>query len=212
MRLSCLATLTPAMLMLAAATPAFAQKPADRAPTQVSGPNVEVIREAVNTLKVGGECMVEFSVGKDGKTKNLKPVCTPEAYTPDVVRAMETVEYLPEIFDGEIFETDGHKQPFRFAGPTVKPATIKQPVVVKNVEPKDISRAINKFDETGACQVTLTVGLDGKPKDIKPNCTPAKYDSMIADAVKKMVYQPAEKDGQQVEASVTIPLSLTKPD
>jgi hypothetical protein len=201
-----------AAMALAAGSPAFAQAPADRAPKLVTGPTAEVIKEAVNTIKLSGECMVEFTISKEGKAKDLKPTCTPEAYTPYVLRAMEGVEYLPEIFAGEVWDTEGQRQPFKFTGPSVAASTVKQAVVVKNVDPRDISKALNKVDEPGVCQLEFTVGVDGKPKDIAPNCTPEAYNKPIADAIKKMTYQPAEKDGQKVEAKVAMPLNLTKPD
>lgn len=199
---------------LAAGAPAMAQTPKlpDSPPKLVSGPTTDVIREAVNTIKLSGECMVGFTIGKDGKAKDLAPTCTPEDYTPYVIRAMEGVTYEPEIFDGEIWETEGQRQPFKFTGPTVAASTVKPAVVVKNVDPKDISRALNKVDEPGVCNVEFVVGVDGKPKDIQPNCTPDAYNKPIADALKKVVYTPGEKDGQKVETKVSMPLNLTKPD
>jgi hypothetical protein len=200
------------VIFAALAQPALAQKPGDRLASQVKGPDAEVIREAVNTIRQPGECMVEFTVGIDGKPKDMKPVCTPAEYAPYALRAMETVEYLPEIFDGEVFETEGGKQPFKFGVTTSAAATPgeKAPVKVKDVEPKDIQRAINRIDAAGVCQVTLTVAADGKPKDIQPNCTPDKYNKPIGEAVAKMRFEPGQKGGKAVDwPGYSYPLNLS---
>ena len=126
---------------MAFALPALAQKPADRPAKVVTGPDVAVIKEAVNTLREPGECMVEFTVGLDGKPKDMKPTCTPETYAPYALKAMATVEYLPEIFAGEMFETEGLRQPFKFGVAAPAPSSApgdKAPVKIKDVEPKDI--------------------------------------------------------------------------
>jgi len=207
-------THTACLIALAAlaATPAFAQKPGDRLATQVKGPNAEVIREAVNTLRQPGECMVAFTVGTDGKPKDMKPNCTPAEYAPYALRAMETVEYLPEIFDGEIFETEGGKQPFKFgvaAAQSSAPGD-KQPVKVKDVEPRDIQRAINRIDQPGVCNVKMTVGADGRPKDVQPNCQPEAYNKPIAEAIAKMRFEAGQKGGQPVDwPDFAYPLNLS---
>ena len=207
-------THTACFILLAAlaATPAVAQKPGDRLATQVKGPNADVIREAVNTLRQPGECMVEFTVGKDGKPKDMKPNCTPAEYAPYALRAMETVEYLPEIFDGEIFETEGGKQPFKFGVAVAQPPAQgeKQPVKVKDVEPRDIQRAINRIDQPGVCNVKMTVGADGKPKDIQPNCQPDAYNRPIAEAIAKMRFEAGQKGGKPVDwPDFAYPLNLS---
>jgi hypothetical protein len=200
---------------MAFALPALAQKPADRPAKVVTGPDVAVIKEAVNTLREPGECMVEFTVGLDGKPKDMKPTCTPETYAPYALKAMATVEYLPEIFAGEMFETEGLRQPFKFGVAAPAPSSApgdKAPVKIKDVEPKDIERAINRVDEAGSCTVSFTVGADGKPKDVKPGCTPAKYDKLIGEAVAKMRFQPGQKAGQPIDwPGISMPLNLTKP-
>lgn len=209
-----------------AAAPALAQTPEEkakkvtRAAKQLTGPDVAIIKEAVNTIKLGGECMTVFTVGLDGKPKDIKPGCDPAAYDEWVVKAMASVTYTVELFLGEQFETEGMKQPFKFgagapagAAPAGAAASaIKEPVVIKGIEPKELSRAINKIDEAGQCNAAFTVGIDGKPKDIVPNCTPDKYNQPIAEAISKTLYTPATKDGQPIEHKVNLPMNLSKPN
>lgn len=200
--------LTVAALALAA--PAFAQqtgeKPQDRPARQLTGPNIEAIREAVNTVKADGECMVEFTVTVEGGIKDLKPECDNEEYVPYVLRAMESVTYEPEIFAGEVFDTEGVKQPFKFTrGAT---STEKQPVQTKGLEPRDVQRALQRVGGAGTCQAEFLVGLDGKPKNIEPNCTPDKFNPHIKTAIEAMRYTPGEKDGKAIESKVTLPLNL----
>ena len=81
-----------------------------------------------------------------------------------------------EIFDGELFDSEPIKQTFKFgavSAPAVDPRGEKAPVLVTGIEPKDVERAINRVDKEGTCDVKYTVGADGKPKDIVPNCTDA---------------------------------------
>ena len=57
------------------------------------------------------------------------------------------------------------------------------------------------------------VGVDGKPKDIEPNCSESAFNDGIAAAVSKMVYQPGLKGGQPTDwPGMSIPMTLTKPN
>lgn len=212
-RISTAALAVALMGMLAA--PAMAQKPGDKLPVLVNGPDKDVIREAVQTVKAPGECTVEFIVGKDGKPKEMKPTCTNDAYLPFVERAMAAVVYEPEIFDGEIMESEPKRQPFKFgvSQPAAAPNQPgdKAPVVIKDIDNGDLQRAMENVDAPGACNLTLTVGADGKAKDIEPNCTPDKYNKSITTAVKKMKFEPGQKDGKPIDwPNFKKPLSLGK--
>jgi hypothetical protein len=67
-------------------------------------------------------------------------------------------------------------------------------------------------DQEGACEVRYTVGANGKPKDIVPNCTPPEYNELIAAAVAKMVFSPGQKGGAATDwPGVSMPIKLTKP-
>jgi hypothetical protein len=193
------------------------EKPKDRPPTRVNQIDMTVIQEALKTIGKDSECMAEFVVGKDGKTKNIKPNCQEPAYDPFVVRVIEALEYQPEIFAGEIFESDPLKQPFKFVAPKGPPPAAAPvgtpPVVSKPIEPKDVSRAINRINEAGECKAVYTVAADGKPKDIQPNCTPDKYNKLISEAIGRMRYTPGQKNGQAVDwPGVEMPLTLSKPN
>jgi hypothetical protein len=197
------------------AGPAIAQKPGDKLPVLVTGPDAGVIREAIDTVKAPGECTVEFVVGKDGKPKEMKPKCDNEAYLPFVERAMAKVLYQPEIFDGEIMDSEPKRQPFKF-NVSAAPAAASQPgdkapVVIKDIDSGDLQRAMENVDAPGSCNLTLTVGADGKAKDIMPNCTPDKYNRSITSAVKKMKFEPGQKGGNPIDwPNYKMPLSLGK--
>ena len=188
---------------LALAAPAMAQKPGDHLARAITGPDVSVVKEAVDTVKEPGECTVVFTIGKDGKPKDLKPTCSVDAYVPYVERAMATVKYDPEVFDGEVFETEGVKQPFSFGVQKAAASSDKPPEVITALDGGDIGRAIARVNKEGSCNMSYTVGADGVPKDIKPNCTPQKFDRWIAKAVEKMRFRPGERDGKPVDWPLT---------
>jgi hypothetical protein len=202
------------VLGLAAIAPGHAQKPADRAPKMVTGPDVAVIKAAAETLRQPGECMVEFTVGVDGKPKDMKPNCTPEAYNEYAVKAMATVEYLPEIFAGEVFETEGFKQPFKFgvtATTVAKAPGDTPPVKTKDIDARAVQRAMQAVDKAGSCNAEFTVAADGSVKDIVPGCTPADYDKPISEALAKMKYKPGENAGKAIDwPKMQMPLNLSK--
>lgn len=202
-----------AALVAVMAAPALAQEKGEyRNATRTKGPDMAIVQEAADALDGAAECNAVFTVGTDGKPKDVEPNCTDERYNPYVVRAVESMEYLPEIFDGELFDTEGVKQPFNFEGTPAPNANEQPPTVKTNVNGGDVSRAINRVDEEGVCEVAFTVGTDGKPKDIEPNCTPSRYDSYIVDIIADMEYEPGMKDGEPVDWPMTMPLKLSKPD
>jgi hypothetical protein len=209
---SCLLAAMAAVLT----APALAQKPEDRPPKRLSEVDMAVIKDAVNTVAKDGECNAVYTVGKDSRPKDIKPNCTVPDYDSWVVKAIESMTFQSEIMDGESFDTKGFKQPFIFKAPVrvvaaapVTPAA----TVIKSVEPKEINRIITRVNKAGNCDVTLTVGADGKPKNIQPNCTPDAYNGPITKAVEKVRYQPVMKDGKAVELpGVKLPINLSLPN
>ena len=55
-----------------------------------------------------------------------------------------------------------------------------------------------------------TVGADGKPKDIAPNCTPAAYnDTDRSKRSRKMEFKPGHKDGKPTDwPGMSMPIKL----
>ncbi len=197
-------------LALALAAPATAQKPGDHLAKALTGPDVEVVKEAVNAVKQPGECTVVFTIGKDGKAKDLKPTCSVDAYVPYVERAMATVTYDPEVFDGEVFETENVRQPFTFGVQKAAESSDQPPQVITPLDGGDIGRAIARVNKAGSCAMSWVVGTDGVPKEIKPNCTPQKFDPWIKKAIEKMRFKPGTKDGKPVDWPLNDqPLTLT---
>jgi hypothetical protein len=187
------------------ALPAVAQAPQkeDRAPKQLTAADGAVVKEAVNAIKEPGECTVVYTVGKDGKPKDMKADCNPAEYAPYALKAMATVTWSPEMVSGEIFETEGIKQPFKFGVVAAPASADKPPVATTPLDGADINRALIKTNAEGSCNMSYTVGTDGKAKNIVPNCTPSKFDKYIKAAVEHMRFTPGEKDGKPVDWDLT---------
>lgn len=194
------------------AAPAMAQEEGEyRNATRTKGPDMSIVQAAVDELAGGAECNAVFTVGEDGKPRDVEPNCSDARYDPYIVRAVESMEYLPEIFDGEIFATEGVKQPFVFGVQTAANSSDGQPpTVIEGINGGDITRAMNRVDEEGMCEVKFTVGTDGKPKDIEPNCEPSRYDSYILEIVEEIEYEPGMRDGQAVDWPMSMPLKLSQ--
>jgi hypothetical protein len=219
-------TLALAAMAACVAAPALAQEtprpPREtRAARQLTPPDPAPIREGVQALRQGGECDVVFTVSIQGKVENPRATCTPEGMAPYALRAMASVTYQPEVFMGETMETENVHQPFRWAGPSggaaaaAAPAAAAEtpPVVTTPISPRAMQRAINRVNRPGSCQATFTVGLDGKPKDIVPNCNPSAYNQLVKNIIEEMVYTPGRRGGQPVEwPNVTMPLTLSDPN
>lgn len=203
-----------AALAAGAASPALAQKPKDSPPKMVGQFDTEAIKEGIRTIKQSGECTVTFVVGEDGKTKDHSADCTVPEFAPFAIKAVQASVWEPEILDGDKITSLPRKQAFRFGAVSAPdPRGEKGPVLVKNIEPKDVERVINKVDNAGICSVSYTVGADGKPKDIQPNCTDPSFNAGIAEAIAKMEYQPGLKGGQPTDwPGMTMPMNLTKPN
>jgi len=203
-------------ISLGVAAPAFAQKTdlPDRPAKQTNTFDTAAMKEGNTTLKANGACTAQYIVSAEGKAKDITVDCTHPEMAAYVARTIETGEWDPEIFEGEFFDSYPLRQQFNYgtgaAGPD--PRGEKAPVMESGVEPRDITRAISEIDEEGACEVKYTVGADGKPKDIQPNCTPAEYNDKILAAVGKMEFAPGQKGGQPTDwPGLSMPLKLTKP-
>lgn len=201
-------------MALAFSGQALAQKPEEIPAKMLTGPDVEAIKEGMKTIHAAGSCKVTYVVSKVGKVKDAKADCTIPEMAPFALKAMETMTYTPDMFDGSAFESDEKVQPFNWpasngAGGSPAAATGSQPVNTKPMDSKAINRAIIKVGKPGKCDLTFTVGVNGKPKDIKPNCDPAAYNDPISKAAAEMTYTPGMKDGKPVDTpDVKYPLNL----
>lgn len=201
---------------MALAAPAIAQKvdKPDAPAKQIGQFDVSAMKEGNSTLKLNGSCTAQYVVSTEGKAKNITTDCTHPEMGPYVVRTIETGTWEPEVFDHELFDTDPIRQVFNYGtgAPAVDPRGEKSPVMKAGVEPRDITAAIVKVRQEGVCEAKYTVGADGAPKDIVPNCTPAEYDELISKAISKMKFTPGEKDGAPTDwPGLSMPLKLTVP-
>ncbi len=200
-----------------AVSPAWAQKTdlPDRPQKQIKPFDTDAIKEGITTIKLSGECTVNFVVEWTGKAKDLTADCTVDGFVPYAIRAVEAAEWEPEIMKRELLDSFPMRQTFRFgavSAATVDPRGEKSPVLESGVQAGDISRAINKIDQEGVCEAKFTVGADGKPKDITPNCTPDAYNPLIIEAMGKMKFTPGQKAGQPTDwPGMSMPMKLTKP-
>ncbi|MEQ1784243.1 MAG: hypothetical protein ABMA14_23050 [Hyphomonadaceae bacterium] len=201
---------------LAFATPAFAQKTdlPDRTAKQIGQFDVAAMQEGNNTLKLNGSCTAQYIVSVEGKAKDITLDCTHPEMAPYILRTIETGTWDPEVFDHEFFDSFPFRQVFNYgtgtAGPD--PRGEKSPVLDTGVDAKDVQDAIKKVKEEGVCEVKYTVGADGKPKDIAPNCTPAGYNEPIAAAIAKMEFKPGLKAGAPTDwPGMSMPIKLAAP-
>ena len=191
------------------------EKLKDRPLKRIKDFDTAPIKEGIAAIKQNGECTVTYIVGTDGKAKDVTADCTVPDYAPYAIKAIQSGEWEAEITGGELFDSYPIKQPFRFGSVTaaaVDPRGEKGPVLITNIEPKDVERAINRIDQEGKCDVKYTVGADGKPKDIVPACDFPALDPHISEAVSKMRYEPGLKGGKPTDwPGMSMPMNLTKP-
>ena len=193
-----------AALVAGLAAPAMAQKPGDHPAKQTKAFDQSSIQQGLAALKQGGQCTMTYVISDKGKAKNITSDCTVPEMAPYVTTTVETAEWDPEIFDGQAFDSRPQRQIFKFgsqqAAAPPDPRGEKAPVVVKGLDPKEIERAIGKVSaKVERCDPKFTVGANGKPKDVVPNCKPQQLDPWIADAIKNMEYTPGQKDGKPVD-------------
>ncbi|HVY90268.1 MAG TPA: hypothetical protein VG942_15460 [Hyphomonadaceae bacterium] len=199
------------------ASPAMAQKPGDH-PAKLTKPfDQSSIQQGLAALKQGGQCTMTYVISDKGRAKDIKADCTVPDMAPYVTKTVETAEWDPEVFDGQVFDSRPQRQIFKFgsqpAAGAPDPRGEKAPVVVKGLDANEVERAIGRVALDGAkverCDPTFTVGADGKTKDIVANCKPQKLDPLITDAIRKMEYTPGQKDGKPVDwPNMTQPMNL----
>lgn len=204
-------------LGLAVAAPAMAQdvktKLPDRPMKKVKDFDQEPIREGIKATGQSGLCTASFIVTHTGKAKDINVDCPSPDFVPYVVKAVESAEWEAEVVGGYFFDNPV-KQQFKFGSTAaVDPRGEKSPTLISGIQQRDIDRAMEAVREEGKCNVQYTVGADGVPKDITPGCTPAAYDPPMIEAIKKMKFQPGQKDGQPTDwPGLSSTLSLTKPN
>ena len=204
-----------AALVALMAAPAMAQEEGEyRNPKPLTAPDMAILQEAADTVGAGAECVASYVIGTDARPKDIVPNCTNPAFDPYVVRAIESMTFQSEIYDDELFDSEPLKFPFNFGVREAAATEDGQPPKVKvNLNGGDVSRAINRVDEEGVCEVVFTVGADGKPKDVEPNCTPSAYDRYVSDIIEDMRYEPGMRDGAAVDwPNMSMPLKMSKPE
>jgi hypothetical protein len=186
----------------------------DRPVKQVKDFDQEPIKEGMKATGQSGLCTATFIVGTDGKAKNVVADCASPDFVPYVVRAVEGAEFEAEIVGGYIFESRPRRQSFKFGTVTVNvdPRGEKAPVLTRTIQESDLMKVIGRLKKKDdKCDLKFTVGADGVPKDILPNCTVEAANPPLIEAVGKMKYTPAEKGGQPTDwPGISMPITLGK--
>lgn len=201
---------------MALAAPAFAQKTdlPDRTAKQIGQFDVTAMKEGNAALKLNGTCTAQYIVSVEGKAKDITMDCTHPDMAPYIVRTIETGTWDPEVFDHEFFDSFPFRQVFNYGtgAATPDPRGEQSPVLDTGIDVRDIQAAIKRVKVEGVCAVKYTVGADGKPTDIAPNCTPEMYNDLITAAVAKMTFKPGLKGGAPtIWPGMSMPVKLSAP-
>jgi hypothetical protein len=199
-----------------AAAPAFAQNTkttlADRPMKQTKNFDLEPIKEGIKATGQSGICTATYIVGEDGKAKNITVDCPSPDFIPYVVRAVEAAEWEAEVVGGYFFSSRPRKQPFQFGAVTtvaVDPRGEVPPVMIRGVQEGDLQKVIARLKQADRCDLKFTIGADGVPKDIQPNCTVEAANPPLIEAVAKMKYTPAQKGGAPTDwPGISMPVSI----
>lgn len=203
-------------LSLGVAAPAFAQKTdlPDRPAKRMSDFDPAAIIAANSTLQASGMCNVQFIVTASAELSDMSIDCSHPEMVPAIETTMRTATWQAEILEGEFFDSFPMREAFKYGTnpAAVDPRGEKAPIMQDGIVPRDIEKAIAEVNQEGACSVKFSVGADGKPKDIEPNCTPPEYNDKIVAAMGRMNYTPGEKDGAATDwPGLSMPIKLTKP-
>ena len=196
--------------------PAYAQNTkttlADRPMKQIKDFDPEPIKEGMKTTGQSGLCTASFIVGENGKAKNIAVDCPSPDFIPYVVRAVEGAEWEAEVVGGYFFSSRPRKQMFKFGtvvAAAVDPRGEKPPSMIKGVQEADLAKVIQRLKQEDRCDLKFTVGADGVPKDIQPNCTAEAANPPLLEAIAKMKFTPAEKGGVATDwPGMSMPVSI----
>lgn len=203
-------------LSLGVAAPAFAQETdlPDRPAKRMSDFDPAAIIAANATLQASGMCNVQFIVTASADLSDMSIDCTHPEMVPAIETTMRTAKWQAEILEGEFFDSFPMREAFKYGtnAAALDPRGEKAPVMQDGIVPRDIEKALAQVNQEGSCAVKFTVGANGKPKDIQPNCTPADYNDLIVAAMGRMNYTPGEKGGAATDwPGLSMPMKLTKP-
>lgn len=89
----------------------------EKGPVLVTGVMQRDIDRAIKTVDKPGKCTVKFTVGADGKPKDVIPTCDPPAYDPLITEAMKTMEFDPGLKGGQPTDWPGMSMPINLTKP-----------------------------------------------------------------------------------------------
>jgi len=89
----------------------------EKAPVLKADLQQKDIARAIEQVDESGVCNVKYSVGADGKVKDVTPNCQPAAYDARIVEAMKKMEFQPGLKGGKPVDWPGLSMPMNLTKP-----------------------------------------------------------------------------------------------
>lgn len=89
----------------------------EKSPVLVTGVMQRDIDRAIKAVDKAGKCAVKFTVGADGKPKDIVPTCDPAAYDEHIAAAMKNMEFEPGLKGGQPTDWPGMNMPVNLTKP-----------------------------------------------------------------------------------------------
>lgn len=93
------------------------------------------------------------------------------------------------------------------------PPADHMPRKLKDADVDALKEGMASIKVYGECNAIFTVSKEGKPKDIKPNCTPAEYDPYVVRAISATEWDPELFHGETFDTeNMKMPFRLGNKD
>lgn len=89
----------------------------EKSPVMKTGVEPKDIQRAINQVDSEGTCDVRYTVGADGKPKDIQANCTPEAYNQKISDAIAKMEFTPGQKGGAPTDWPGMSMPVKLTKP-----------------------------------------------------------------------------------------------
>lgn len=89
----------------------------EKSPVMITGVLQKDIERAINQVDKPGKCDVKFTVGANGKPKDVVTNCDPAVYDEKIAEAMKTMEFEPGLKGGQPVDWPGMNMPVGLTKP-----------------------------------------------------------------------------------------------
>lgn len=89
----------------------------EKAPVMTDGLRERDIKNALAKVNEAGACDVKYTVGANGRAKDIQPNCTPEGYNDLITAAMARMVFTPAQKDGAATDWPGMNMPIKLTKP-----------------------------------------------------------------------------------------------